>query len=268
LQQQALKITMVLVVSNNTPFSAMDPPAGKDASSHAVTNVLVKSSFARPKYQPEPPPSAKALAAALVAQQSKDDEVIDEAREGCPVTRDSSAPDERSPSSLRAVESSSFDAANHLSACGSSSDQSPLLGDLSKLLPFKTPHKQRQVDYDDDCTTLYKKVENKDWYAVDMFLENGGYWPGSLLKDKMTPGEQCSTWVTRYEYEKNCLSILPHFLTLPDPTSVLWSTLPLHLAVALKAPFITVGRLVEREYNNNKCFKMNAALLWYPSESI
>jgi hypothetical protein len=69
-----------------------------------------------------------------------------------------------------------------------------------------------------------------------------------MFEDKMTPGEQASTWVTRYEYETNCLSILPHFLTLPDPTGVLWSTLPLHLAVALKAPFITVGRLVEREY--------------------
>jgi hypothetical protein len=68
-----------------------------------------------------------------------------------------------------------------------------------------------------------------------------------MFLDKMTPGEQTSTWVTRYEYEVNCLSFL-HFLTLPDPTGVLWSTLPLHLAVALKAPFITIGRLVEREY--------------------
>jgi hypothetical protein len=41
------------------------------------------------------------------------------------------------------------------------------------LLPSKSPGKPRQVDYDDDCTTLYKKIEKKDWYAVDLFLENG-----------------------------------------------------------------------------------------------
>lgn len=84
--------------------------------------------------------------------------------------------------------------------------------------------------------------------------------PGGMFEDKMTPGEQASTWVTRYEYESNCLSVLPHFITLPAPTRVLWSTLPLHLAVALKAPFITVGRLVEREY----IIALNLNVFCYP----
>jgi hypothetical protein len=64
-------ITMVLVISSNTPFSAMDPPAGNELSPELNA---VKS---RPSRQPEPPASAKALAAALVAQQSKDVEALD-----------------------------------------------------------------------------------------------------------------------------------------------------------------------------------------------
>lgn len=143
---------MALAISNNTPFSAIDPPAGNE---EAPELNVVKY---RPK-QPEPPASAKALAAALVAQQSKDDEVLD-ARDACPVKRDSPPADI---SSLRAEPS--MDVHTMTSAKPS--------GDLSKLLPSKTLDKPRQVDYEDECTTLYTKIENKDWYAVDLFLENG-----------------------------------------------------------------------------------------------
>jgi hypothetical protein len=145
---------MVLVISNNTPFSARDPPAGSEVSSPELNAVKY-----RPK-QPEPPASAKALAAALVAQQSKDDETLD-ARDACPVKRD------RPPTEI-----SSFRAESSLDPHTMTASAKPS-GDLSKLSPFKTPDKPRQVDYEDDCTTLYTKIENKDWYAVDYFLENG-----------------------------------------------------------------------------------------------
>jgi hypothetical protein len=70
----------------------------------------------------------------------------------------------------------------------------------------------KEVDYEKNCTMLYRKIEATEWISVTSFLESG-YWPGSFFADEMTPSEQARTWVTRFDRE--------------DRKKLRWSQLPL-----------------------------------------
>jgi hypothetical protein len=85
------------------------------------------------------------------------------------------------------------------------------------LLLEQVPNKKRQVQYDSNECTLYKLIETQDWPRVDKFL----------LSEDIT--KQVSTWVYRQSKKSS------------------WSILPLHAAVAARAPYLTIGRLIERE---------------------
>lgn len=70
----------------------------------------------------------------------------------------------------------------------------------------------KEVDYETNCTMLYRKIEETEWISVTSFLESG-YWPGNFFADEMTPSEQARTWVTRFDHE--------------DRKKLRWSQLPL-----------------------------------------
>jgi hypothetical protein len=59
----------------------------------------------------------------------------------------------------------------------------------------------KEVDYEKNCTMLYRKIEETEWIAVTSFLESG-YWAGSFFPDELTPAEQARTWVTRFDREE------------------------------------------------------------------
>lgn len=98
----------------------------------------------------------------------------------------------------------------------------------------KTVEEALECDYERDCTTLYKAIENavdqKDFEPIIKFLDTG-YWSGSFFKDSVSPADQAKTWVTRFDNE--------------DTNKVKWSQLPLHLAIVCDAPSSIIGRLVK-----------------------
>jgi hypothetical protein len=55
--------------------------------------------------------------------------------------------------------------------------------------------------------------------------------PGDFFSDPVTPVEQVTTWITRYNRK--------------DSSQTQWSILPLHLAIILDAPYKIIGCLVE-----------------------
>jgi hypothetical protein len=99
-----------------------------------------------------------------------------------------------------------------------------MLADGYGLLLQQVTNEKRQVEYDSNkCTQLYKLIETRDWPRVDKFLLSEGI------------SRQVSTWVYRQ---------------VPENSSSNWSILPLHAAVAARAPYVTVGRLIEREFHH------------------
>lgn len=82
--------------------------------------------------------------------------------------------------------------------------------------------------YDKNCTELYKAVENSQWSTVAHFLDTGS-WLGINLLPDFSPTEQAVTVVTR----------------LDDQAFVLWSRLPVHLAILQAAPLQIIGRLID-----------------------
>lgn len=96
-----------------------------------------------------------------------------------------------------------------------------------------------EVDYVKKCTRLYKSIEEatteESWGPIIAFLDSG-VWAnsgvyGENVVDPITPAHQAKTWVTRFAPD--------------DPQKVLWSQLPLHLAIVCDAPFAVIGRLIE-----------------------
>ena len=98
-----------------------------------------------------------------------------------------------------------------------------------------------ECDYE-KCTRLYKRLESAsavaDWEAVGTFLDTGT-WPDRLWADKVGPQEQSMTWVTLVDPK--------------DESVLLWSRLPLHIAIARGAPFSVIYRLVEMSPESIKC---------------
>ena len=110
-----------------------------------------------------------------------------------------------------------------------------------------------KCDYEKSCSTLYKKIEAKDWDAVVFFLETG-CWPNSDIADKMNPKQQAMTWVTRYDPRDN--------------TRIRWSELPLHLAIVFGAPFPVIRLLIDmhpksvRIADDQRMLPIHMALHW------
>jgi hypothetical protein len=70
-------------------------------------------------------------------------------------------------------------------------------GSKAAVSPPAVPE-AKEVDYEKNCTMLYRKLEATEWIAVTSFLETG-YWPASFFADEKTPADQASTWVTRFD---------------------------------------------------------------------
>jgi hypothetical protein len=95
-----------------------------------------------------------------------------------------------------------------------------------------------QKDYESNCTSLYKKIEEEDWNSVFVFLETGK-WPGHFFSDPICPDVQVRTWIRR-----------------SDPTDsqkLLWRKLPLHLAIVAVAPYRIIRQLVEMYPESVRC---------------
>ena len=72
--------------------------------------------------------------------------------------------------------------------------------------------KAHECVYDQNCTPLFKHIEQEAWGAVTGFLKTG-FWPGSFFADSTSPAVQARTWVNRFD---------------PDqPEKLKWSRLPL-----------------------------------------
>jgi hypothetical protein len=91
-----------------------------------------------------------------------------------------------------------------------------------------------ECDYERDCSPLYKAIESavepKEFDPIVKFLDTG-YWSGSFFTDPISPRDQARTWVTRFDPD--------------DSTRVMWSQLPIHLAIVCAAPPAIIGRLVK-----------------------
>lgn len=96
-----------------------------------------------------------------------------------------------------------------------------------------------ECNYEDCCPPLYEAIESAasdvDFARILHFFETGK-WEGSLFSRppfslNPTPADQAKTWVTRFDTDDN--------------DKVLWSQLPLHLAIVCSAPTKIIQRLVE-----------------------
>jgi hypothetical protein len=52
--------------------------------------------------------------------------------------------------------------------------------------------------YDQNCTPLFKHIEQEAWGAVTGFLKSG-FWPGAFFPDSISPAVQACTWVNRFD---------------------------------------------------------------------
>jgi hypothetical protein len=71
-----------------------------------------------------------------------------------------------------------------------------------------------ECDYIQNCTPLYKQLEQEDWQRVDEFLSTG-IWSDSLSKDPLSQAQQVRTWVTCFDKQHH------------DVIKCHWSVLPL-----------------------------------------
>lgn len=95
-----------------------------------------------------------------------------------------------------------------------------------------------ECDYERNCITLYKKIEEEEFEDVIRFL-NSGYWPGTFFADGTSPADQARTWVTRFD---------PN-----DQKKVRWSQLPIHLAIVVDAPLAILRQLLELYPQGVRC---------------
>jgi hypothetical protein len=92
-----------------------------------------------------------------------------------------------------------------------------------------------ECDYDKNCTTLYKAIENGEWVPALDFMDTGK-WADPVFQstvfasqDPLVPERQARTWVTRYE---------------ENGGAVRWSQLPLHAALIFGAPLKIIETLL------------------------
>jgi hypothetical protein len=125
-------------------------------------------------------------------------------------------------------------------------------------------------NYEQNCTSLFKKIEKQEWSSVDKFLASG-IWPDTSTIDALSPDEQARTWVSRFDPR--------------DPGQCRWSLLPVHLvcnifvqmcmlfasfnthsvyvvlqASILGAPYTTITRLVELHPEPARADGINATI--------
>ena len=83
--------------------------------------------------------------------------------------------------------------------------------------------------YDENCTELYRAIEEERWWDVAHFLDSSK-WPGISIVPDFPPEQQALTLVNHLNKEGD---------------HVLWSLLPLHLAILEWAPPSVIGRLID-----------------------
>lgn len=95
-----------------------------------------------------------------------------------------------------------------------------------------------ECDYNVNCIQLYKRLEEEDYDAVNDFLSRG-LWPGAYFKDSIAPQDQARTWVTAFDQN--------------DKDKVVFSQLPLHVAIVRGAPVEIIAQLVELYPISTRC---------------
>ena len=109
-----------------------------------------------------------------------------------------------------------------------------MLREVARSSKSTKMHRLSVPEWEKKCSTLFAKIERAstkaDWDVIVQFLDTG-YWPSRTFVDKSSPKQQAMSWVTCV-YSKG-------------EKSILYTRLPLHLAVASGAPMLVVTRLVE-----------------------
>lgn len=98
-------------------------------------------------------------------------------------------------------------------------------------------------NYEEDCPSLYEALEaattEADFDRILKYLETGR-WEGLLFSSEgSSPIDQTKTWVTRFD--------------INDSNKVMWSQLPLHLAIVCNAPLSIVKALVKLNPQALRC---------------
>jgi hypothetical protein len=89
-------------------------------------------------------------------------------------------------------------------------------------------------DYDENCTYLFKTIESEEWDVVASFMDTG-YWPMSIYQDALIPEEQARIMVQKRQLKEG----------EEGEGSIVWSQLPLHLAIVCNAPIGIIRRLFD-----------------------
>lgn len=97
-----------------------------------------------------------------------------------------------------------------------------------------------ECDYERNCTPLFKSIERCAWNDAAIFLGTG-FWPYSFLPDVASPSEQARTWVTQMEPNQD---VEDSSGQISKSCKIVWSKLPLHIAIELGAPLSVISRLV------------------------
>jgi len=127
-----------------------------------------------------------------------------------------------------------------------------------------------ECDYERNCTPLFKSIERCAWNDAAIFLGTG-FWPYSLLPDGASPSEQARTWVTQME-PNQCVKDSSGQIS--KYCRIVWSKLPLHLAIELDAPLNVISRLVNlypdsvRCSNSENMLPLHLALISGSSNSV
>ena len=91
-----------------------------------------------------------------------------------------------------------------------------------------------ECNYEENCTALYEAIEaannDADYAKLLKCLETGS-WVGYSYINTGSPTDQAKTWVTRFD--------------AVDEKKVMWSQLPLHLAIVCGAPTSFIKALVQ-----------------------
>lgn len=103
----------------------------------------------------------------------------------------------------------------------------------------KANEEPRECDYEKNCIKLYGVLEQMNFTVALVFL-NTGLWPGDYFKDKLLPKDYLKTWVTRFE-------------GTGSERKVMWSQLPIHLALIQGAPYELIVKMVDMYPSSTRC---------------
>jgi hypothetical protein len=105
-------------------------------------------------------------------------------------------------------------------------------------------------NYEQNCTSLFKKIEKQEWSTVDKFLASG-IWPDTSTIDVLSPDEQARTWVSRFDPS--------------NPGQCRWSLLPVHLVGNI---WLTAVYVFSSSSTHSGCVLLQASILGAPYTTI